>query len=71
MELMRQRLEQRITFHATRDGVAAGRIPTAPTNHAYTPGATYGTANRLLQGCQLDAARQHKDIFMYQAIGRG
>eukprot|EP00662_Eupelagonemidae_sp_cell21_P005228 gene5228-8240_t len=62
MEEMGMRFEQQFAYTELRAGVVAGRVPVAPTNHAYAPGVTYGTAHRLNQACQLAAMRARQDL---------
>eukprot|EP00663_Eupelagonemidae_sp_cell21sb_P007095 gene7095-884_t len=65
MQNIRMRMEQLCNFRELRRGVAEGRVPIAPTNHAYQAGVTYGTMHRLNQSCQLDAIRTRKEIYQY------
>eukprot|EP00666_Eupelagonemidae_sp_cell4sb_P017179 gene17179-20058_t len=58
------RLEQLLAYRELRAGVVAGRVQIAPTNCAYTPGVTHGTAHRLNQACQLDARRHLRELYI-------
>eukprot|EP00666_Eupelagonemidae_sp_cell4sb_P007597 gene7597-11016_t len=68
MEPERMRLEQLLAYRELRAGVVAGRVPVSPTNCAYQPGVSHGTAHRLNQACQLDARRRLKELFIPRAL---
>eukprot|EP00665_Eupelagonemidae_sp_cell47_P011725 gene11724-5481_t len=65
MEPIRMRLEQLSCARHFRSGMAEGDIVLPPTQCAYQPGMSTGTAQRINANCDLDAIQRHLPIAKY------
>eukprot|EP00662_Eupelagonemidae_sp_cell21_P025889 gene25889-34855_t len=65
MEPIRIRLEQLECARHFRSGIAEGDIVLPPTQCAYQPGVSAGTAHRINTNCDLDARHRYASIAKY------
>jgi hypothetical protein len=65
MEPIRMRLEQLLCARQFRMGMVEGDIVLPPTQCAYQPGVSAGTAQRMNQNCDLDARHRELPIARY------